>query len=212
MPMHLAPLWDYLKQEIFPLASSEILWNPYHGIDPTLDQPQADKTRQANLKNYLASFPHSPKILLLGEAPGPWGCRFSGIAFTSERQLAHQALPFNGEPTSIYDPPVAERSATTVWGTLAAHHPDFFLWNTLPFHPHHPDKPLTIRTPKTQEIKQFLPYLDRIIELINPEQILAIGRKAEQGLNKLERPCTYIRHPSFGGTKRFQDGVHQFFT
>ena len=65
--------------------------------------------RQGNLLNYLLHFEGKPRYLIVGEAPGPWGCRFSGVPFTSERQLAQGELPFAGEPTSIHNPPVAER-------------------------------------------------------------------------------------------------------
>jgi len=204
-------LWEYLEREVFPFPSSDRLWNPYLGSNPELDQLNGDMTRRDNLKNYLASFPRPPKVMLIGEAPGPWGCRFSGLPFTGERQFTHDGLPFEGRPTSTFDPPCVERSGTIVWGFLARHFPDFFLWNCIPYHPYNPGEPLSIRTPLNSEINQFSCILENIIGLIDPRQVVAIGRKSEYALKRIGIAADYLRHPSFGGAPAFRAGISSYF-
>jgi uracil-DNA glycosylase len=207
--MILAQLFDFLEKEIFPFTSTELLWNPYLGEHPELDILNAAKIRRQNLKNYLAGFPQKPRLLLVGEAPGPWGCRFSGIPFTGERQFVEGDLLLQGQPTSTFEPPVLERSGTVVWQTIGEHYPEFFLWNCIPYHPTNPGEPLSIRTPKRSEVVQFSPLLKTFIELLSPKKVIAIGRKAEQVLMLINIPAIYIRHPSFGGVKAFQDGIKE---
>ncbi|HXO19680.1 MAG TPA: hypothetical protein VOA87_07115, partial [Thermoanaerobaculia bacterium] len=70
-----------------PRGTAAGVANPYRDSAPDLDLPAAARRRRANLEAYL-DLVGSPRWVLLGEAPGFRGGRFSGIAFTSERQLA----------------------------------------------------------------------------------------------------------------------------
>ncbi len=170
----------------------------------------ADKRRQ-NLKKYISCFSNNPEIFLVGEAPGPWGCRFSGIAFTSERQLVEGDLPFEGQTTSTFDPPVLERSGTILWGALQDYFPRFFVWNCIPYHPFNPGEPLTIRTPKKSEVLKFNSILESVVKILSPKHIVAIGRKAEQRLSQIGFDPIYVRHPSFGGKPAFLKGMEEIF-
>jgi len=80
-------LWNLFKNKIFAIPSSEILFNQYMSSNIDVDLPNAAEIRRKNLYDYFKSFPKKPSFVLIGEAPGPWGCRFSGIPFTGERQL-----------------------------------------------------------------------------------------------------------------------------
>ena len=96
--------------------------------------------------------------------------------------------------------PHAEASATIFWqGMLAPYHPHFFVWSSLPFHPHHPGQPLSNRTPSRQELSSFLPILAGVVALFSPKLILAVGRQAQQALEWLDVPALAVRHPSHGG-------------
>ena len=209
--MILQTLWEFIQEDIFPFDSTDELWNPYKGIDPKLDLAEADLIRQQNLFDYIHSFKKHPPILLVGEAPGPWGCRFSGIAFTSERQLSNAQLPFKGQASSLFNPPVIERSGTILWKILEPYHPNFFLWNCIPYHPYKAREPLSIRTPRKTEITQFSPLLEGLVKRLNPQQILAVGRKAELSLKHIGLEASYVRHPSRGGSKEFNDGMTSVF-
>src|ERR1044071_4279067 len=70
-----------------PRGAAPDVVNPYRDEDPALDLPGAPRRRLANLEAYL-DLVGPPRAVLLGEAIGYQGGRFSGIAFTSERQLA----------------------------------------------------------------------------------------------------------------------------
>jgi hypothetical protein len=209
--MPLTALAETFKEQLFPLPSTETLLNPYSYFHPSSDLPDAPFTRQQNLLNYLTHFERNPHILIVGEAPGPWGCRFSGVPFTSERQLADGDLPFSGAPTSTLTPPAAERSATIFWGALKTHHQDFLAWNSIPLLPHKPGEPNNLRPPTKTEILTYQFILADIIEQLKPEEILAVGRRAEQAIQLLGEPCSYVRHPSRGGKRAFLKFLVDFF-
>ena len=154
-------------------------------------------------------FRRRPRFLIAGEAPGPWGARFSGVPFTSERQLASGMLPFGGRKTSLHEPPYSENSGTVVWGALLPLYPDFFLWNALPLHPHRRGEPLSIRTPRAGELRSFSPLLGEALDILFPSgpvpgQVIALGRKAEYALKLIGAPCLYVRHPAQSGAARFR--------
>ena len=205
--MMINSLWELFVKDVFPVPSTETLFNPYYINDPSVDLPHGSTIRKQNLYNYLNSFLETPPVLLIGEAPGPWGCRFSGIPFTSEKQLAENKLPFKGLPSSTFNPPMAERSASIFWGTMATYHPHFFIWNCIPLQPHPPEEPFTIRSPHRNELEGFNHILSKIVEIIQPKHIYSIGRKSEQAVKSLGLHPTYIRHPSHGGKRDFQNGI-----
>jgi hypothetical protein len=209
--MPLPALADYFQEHLFPLPSTETLLNPYSYCHPDSDRPNAPRIRQDNLRSYLAHFETIPQILIVGEAPGPWGCRYSGVPFTSERQLADGELPFSGTPTSTLEPPAAERSATIFWDALKPHHQHFFVWNSIPLLPHKLGDPNSLRPPKNAEIVEYQSILVFIIAQLKPVAVLAVGRRAEQALHLLGQPCHYVRHPSHGGKAAFLESLADFF-
>ena len=209
------PFWSFLEETVFSAPSvfewNKPLFNQYHDSNPDFDLPPAAAIRRANLFNFLESLPERPPVLLLGEAPGWHGCRFSGIPFTSETQLANGILPFSGQLSSHSSAPHAEASATIFWQTLKAYHPLFFVWSSVPFHPYRPGQPLSNRTPSRQELKIFLPILSGIVRLLDPVLVLAVGRQAQQALKWLDIPAVAVRHPSHGGAGEFKQGLEEAF-
>ncbi|MEM1125924.1 MAG: uracil-DNA glycosylase [Bacteroidota bacterium] len=204
-------LWPRLEQALFAVPSADDLFNPYRDHHPALDGPDAPARRQANLRAYLSAYPTVPPVLLVAEAPGPWGCRFSGVPLTSEAQLVDPAFPLAGTPTSQRAEPHTEYSARIFWRTVRPYWPRFFIWNCVPFHPHKPGAPLTIRTPRTREVRSWEPLLTAIADALTPTLILAIGRKAEGSLRRAGLACHYVRHPSQGGAKQFASGITRHF-
>ncbi len=209
--MLLEPLWELLERDLFPIPSTDALFNPYNGHDPQLDQPGGQEIRRQNLRSYLASFREPPSILMVGEAPGPWGCRFSGVPFTSEAQLCGGALPFTGRQSSLATSPYRERSGQLLWELLLPRHRRFLLWNCVPLHPHQPGRPLSIRNPRVREVADHLELLRAVVATVAPERVVAIGRHAEGALRRLGVPAQYVRHPSQGGETRFRAGIRTIF-
>lgn len=202
--MLLKDIWDLFEEKIFERSSTDVLFNQYKDNISGLDLPDGAKIRKENLRNYLRGFDSPPQVLLIGEAAGPWGCRFSGIPFTSERQLVNGSLPFSGRQSSTHSPPYLETSSSIFWGLLSEHYPDFFICNVVPYHPHKKGLPLTIRRPNISEIKEFLEALGHIIAILNPHKVIAIGRVAEYALKNIGVKAIYVRHPSQSGASLFR--------
>ena len=70
------------------------LFNQYADHDAQLDGPQSAPRRCKNLRLYLEYF-RQARFVLVGEAAGYNGCRFSGIPFTGENLLVgEEAFPW----------------------------------------------------------------------------------------------------------------------
>src|SRR5438105_1431089 len=118
--MSLDELWQFFQTELFREPSTRTLFNPYNDndTDQEFDREDAAAIRRDNLLKYLSFVPERPPIVVVGEAPGPKGCRFSGVPFTSEMQLI-AGRPFNGgRQSSKRDIPYDERAATKFWGVM----------------------------------------------------------------------------------------------
>ena len=55
------------------------------------------------------------------------------------------------------------------------------------------------------------PLLQALIEMLQPRQIVAIGRDAQLALCELGVPTTAVRHPSYGGQREFTEGMHALY-
>jgi len=204
-------LWNYLEEALFPIPSRPGVFNQYRDRIEGIDLPNGPEIRRNNLKNYLAGFPKRPPVVLVGEAAGPWGARFSGIAFTSERQLAKGVLPFKGEKSSTHEPPYLELSGNIVWKALLPHYPKFLLWNAVPLLAHKPEEPLSIRNPEEEELLEFSPILKQVLAVIKPQTVVAVGKSAQFALNFLKIKSLYVRHPAQHGATEFREGIIKIF-
>jgi uracil-DNA glycosylase len=181
-------------------AAPPTLINPYACFDPNLDRPGGAAIRAATLLAYLEGR-SMPALVLVGEAAGYQGCRFSGIAFTSERDLPTFRW------TSTKPEGWKEPSATIVHGALKelGLEDRTILWNVVPFHPAG-RVPLSNRTPRAAERRAGTEWLRRILAITQPGVVAAIGRVAEAALGP-GTPC--LRHPARGGARRFRNGLGQ---
>jgi hypothetical protein len=184
--------------------------NPYRESFPELDGPAAARRRRANLEAYLERV-GIPRLVLLGEALGFRGGRFSGIAFTSERQLAGPAgrlLPWAARPpfqaTSRNPDLWLEPSGSVVWGVLGGDARGVLLWNAFPWHPHTPEGPLTNRTPERSLVAANLDVLEALLAESGEARVLAVGRTAQSALASLGVKAPVLRHPAYGGAGLFR--------
>jgi hypothetical protein len=138
------------------------------------DVPGAPAIRLDNLRRYLEER-EAARVLAVGEAAGYQGMRWSGIAFTSERDLARWA----------------ERKVV--------------LWNTVPAHPF-AEEALSNRRPTAEEIRQGAMYTRRLIEILEPATLIAVGRVAAAVLGD---DAVYVRHPANAGASAFADGMRR---
>jgi hypothetical protein len=199
------------------------VFNPWRDVDVAYDNnPQAAQIRSAQLTAYLSERLNAVQTVLIAEAPGYQGARFSGMAMTSERILLgkHAAVRpehvFLGQAqrTSRVDTTrggeqgMNEPTATVVWSHLLqagfdAH--SFVLWNTFAFHPHHAGQPMSNRTPTPSEVAQAAPLLHQFLALFPQARVIALGRIAERTLSDLGVAATAVRHPSMGGAAQFRE-------
>jgi hypothetical protein len=136
--------------------------------------------RKLALRHYLTSH-WSAQAILVGEAPGKDGARWSGVPFTSQRQLTGLG-------------PV-EPSATTVHRVLSDLHSaqDVLLWNASVLFP--PNN----RDPRRAEVDACAHLLKLVCR---GRTTYAIGRYAQ-----IATGAPYIRHPSHGGASLFAEGL-----
>lgn len=186
------------------------LFNPWvdhcpHDADGNGPQPKLQRLAQ--------HLDCDPLFILAGEAPGYQGCRYSGIAFTSERLLGEGAIPRIPALTqrlSTRRLPFSEPSATIVWKTLyrLGIAERTLLWNAMQLHPYRPDDLWSNRTPTPQEIKLGEPAMRLLVETFPQAKIVAVGKKAE-GLLSDMGVCTTgtVRHPANGGATEFARGL-----
>jgi hypothetical protein len=188
-----APMDDLL--EALRWASIGTAHNLYAGEEGAV--------RLANLRHYLAER-READVVALGEAAGYQGMRWSGIAFTSERELARWGPPYRA--TSDRPKGWSEPSGTIVHRVLDQLGAErrVILWNTVPHHPHHPGRPLSNRRPTVDEVAAGSVFAERLIDLVQPRLVLAVGRIAEGVLGDR---ATYVRHPANGGASAFAAGI-----
>ena len=194
--------------------SQENLFNPFKDVCPINDIPDAPKIRCDNLKTFLeAQLRNKPKYLWIAEAPGYNGSRRSGVFLVSEKHFEEVSKKIKSGSFSIAtktEPKIAV-SVKVMWN-LMKELPEFPLtFNALPFHPFKKDNILSNRTPNKSEIQKNLHYLKTFIDWFKPEEIIAIGRKAESALQNLNIDFHYVRHPAQGGQTEFINGIKKIY-
>jgi hypothetical protein len=198
---------DHLFDLLLSYQGADV-FNQYRDRDPALGRPNAPAMRRANLRRYLEIFAGAAYVLV-GEAAGYAGCRFSGIPFTGEAQLVGaESLPWAagaGLAQSSRGDPWRERSAQIVWPALNGRR-DCVLWNAFPWHPF-ADGPLTNRRPRAGELRQASDVLRYFLSLFPQAEVYAIGRVSQGALKALGITAAYIRHPSHGGKRAFTSGI-----
>lgn len=202
--------YDLLFRLLTAYPSGRTTFNQYRDVHPELDRADGAQLRCANLNAYLNAF-SGARHILIGEAAGYAGCRFSGIPFTSEAQIVSTPRSpgwlagLDVNRSSAAERPWAERSATVVWASLDGRR-DCLLWNAFPWHPFLPDSSLTNRPPG-KELEAGLDLLGCLLELFPQAQPYAVGRVAQRALTLLGVDAPYIRHPSYGGARQFAHAV-----
>ncbi|NLJ81209.1 MAG: uracil-DNA glycosylase [Firmicutes bacterium] len=201
-------------------------FNPWADYDPLYDcTAAAPGIRLAYLKEYLSLRIEKARYMLVAEAVGYQGAKFSGVPLTSERiLLGYQsniacgailpqvkftrtsraaAAPFD----AVRKRGFAEPTATIVWQLiqeLELPPGEVIFWNIFPFHPFDQHKGrLSNRTPREGELRAGQELLNQLKSLC-PENIMciALGRKAGTTLG-LSYP--QVRHPANGGARLFRE-------
>lgn len=204
------------------LSAFPEVFNPWRDHDEQYDETaEAPTIRAANLSAYLCERVDKAQLILIGEAPGYRGCKFSGIAMTSERillgsqaKIAPQHV-FNGPKRRTSTPAACpqgfiEPTASIVWSLLLGLGVDprsFILWNAFPCHPYKGSDRLTNRKPLPTELTACAHILPDLLELAPGAALVAVGRVAEGALDTLSLPYSAVRHPAMGGASAFRAGI-----
>ena len=195
--------------------SSPHVYNPWNDFDERYDRKQ--------LQAYLEQRLDRAKILIIAEAVGYQGGRFTGIAMTCERMLlGHHptvgpSMVFTGleakrtsNPKSEYiikptqkEKGFNEPTDSVVWNAMLEANIDPYevvLWNIFPFHPYKSTDGLTNRTPTKQEL-----------DLFPQARIIGVGQKASLTLSDygIDVQAT-LRHPANGGAGLYKQQFRAF--
>lgn len=169
-----------------------------------------------NLHKYLTLLKsQNTDLLLVGEAPGYNGCRWTGIPFTAEKNItieykeSHLFGARNGYKIRNPIRPQAEASATIVWNYLKGKNLIPAMWNAFPFHPHIIGDKETNRKPTKDELSDGKEFLIRLIRILDIKKIIAIGNVAHENLNAIGITCSRVRHPANGGKNEFISGMER---
>lgn len=201
---------DAFVAALAALPPLDLCFNPYASGDAT-----RDAVRRHNLRLYLGEMAVArPEALLVGEAPGYNGCHWTGIPFTSERQLVRGVEghglfgPGKGYAwTSGRPEGYTEPSGTILWGVVGELPRLPLVWNAFPLHPHKPGQPLSNRTPTPAELRGQSKILAGLARIFGIRRFVAVGRKAQQVLADLDIEAAAVRHPANGGKAEFRRGL-----
>lgn len=190
------------------------MFNPW-GQDCTTDiRPRGFLDRQVRLAWHLGL--ETPRVAVIGEAPGYQGCRYSGVAFTSERLLIDGSIPRVPTTGRITTRPLpwSEPSATIVWRVLyeLGLAESAVLWNAVPWHPIGSGGIHSNRPPTPVEAAAGLPFLESLLAIYPGTNVVAVGNTADASLSRLGVRHARIRHPANGGATKFRDGLRAIYS
>lgn len=179
-----------IENFINELASVNEMKNVYNQYS---NNYMENEVRRHNLLLYLKEMNKiCPNVLLVGEAPGYHGCRFTGVPFTSEKIIIDgidelsllgkiRGYKKSNETLKLK----TEATATIVWESLNNYSFIPLLWNAFPFHPHKNSDNTKNRAPNKNELSIGEYFLKEIIDMFGIPTIVAIGRKAEKSLKTI---------------------------
>lgn len=182
------------------------VFNPYADHCPLHDRPDAAWRRRQNLELSLSmAVELRVRTIWIARDLGYRGGRRTGLALTDEMHLGAYSALFHGLPVekATIGPAVGERTANVIWRMLKRIGEPVFLWNVFPLHPHEPDDPMTNRCHTTRERDACGEFLHALVQLLQPEKILAIGGDAHRAVESLGVRSVHVRHPSYGGQNVF---------
>lgn len=155
--------------------------------------------RKKNLLTYLKKMQElSPRIMLIGEAPGYHGCGKTGVPFTDEWAIATEDF-FSQRGFKNYALE-QERSSAVIWNVLRTKSEIPLMWNIYPFHPFSNTKQSN-RQPHAAEIALGRDIMMELLYFFKIEKFFCVGKTSYNALKDVIPDCEYIRHPSHGGLR-----------
>jgi len=192
----------------------ENTFNPYTDNCPDCDLPNAASVRKRNLFNVLeAAMIGGVDSLWVARDLGYRGGRRTGLALTDEINLQSHSELLRSKPLhrATKGPAVGEKTAAVVWRMLLSINRPIFLWNVFPLHPFEDGDPMTNRCHTREERQASEPLLSRLVQMLRPRTIVAIGRDAQFALTTLGMDSIAVRHPSRGGQNKFTSELQEIY-
>jgi uracil-DNA glycosylase len=195
-------------------ASRPGLFNPWRDWCDADDRSDSLGGPVGRVGRLAAHLDCEPRYIICGQSPGWRGCRYSGVAFSSERQVLDGVLPRVPAPShrltrcSPTGAPITEPSASIMWNTLHALGvaKEVVLWNALQMHPHRPAIPWSNRTPSQAEMELGAPALEILLDAFPDAKVISVGTKSENLLRVLDLlPNGQLKHPAYGGARQFAE-------
>ena len=190
------------------------VFNPWSDRCAVHDRSDAAARRRDNLQRVLeAAIEARVETMWIARDLGYRGGRRTGVPLTDEVHLDQAGILLGGIALkrATQGPMVAERTAAIIWRVLEQIRQPVVLWNIFPFHPHEAADPFSNRCHTRGEREATWPLLQALIAMIQPRQIVAIGRDAHLALSDIITPTTAVRHPSYGGQREFIDGMFAIY-
>jgi len=170
----------------------------------------SNEIRRNNLINYLMIMSErKPKVLLVSEAPGYLGMKLTGVPFSSERTLLNHSFYSGNNNFMVEFNGITEPSATIVWNVLDSIGIIPLMFPAFPFHPNGAGNLKSNRPPTDLELEIGEKYLRELIDIFGIKKFIAVGRKAESTLLKMNIIAPYVRHPANGGANKFRIGLEE---
>lgn len=191
------------------------VFNPYADHCALHDRPDAVARRRQNLELSLSTAVNlDVRTIWIARDLGYRGGRRTGLALTDEMHLNAYSTLFRGLPVekATKGPAVGERTANVIWRMLARIDEPVFLWNVFPLHPHEPNDPMSNRCHTARERDACGEFFHRIVDLLQPEKIIAIGGDAHRAVESLGINSVRVRHPSYGGQNVFIGQIEEVYS
>jgi uracil-DNA glycosylase len=139
------------------------------------------KTTQnvVNFKEFLKQQKNA-KYILIGEAPGRFGCLQCGVPFCDDYTLEKILTGVNINKENK----TAEESAQRIFAVFKS---NFIAWNAFPYNPYSDNKNKTNRKPTSDEINKYgLSKLKEFLDIFyKDKEIILLGNSATKTYNKL---------------------------